>query len=89
MNAGAGAWLLGAWLAGVPAGDVVARESCFGAPETAGSCDVGNTPQSVAVGDVNGDGAFDLAVANQYSNDAGDGTFAEQVRYAAGPAPRT
>jgi Big-like domain-containing protein/VCBS repeat protein len=50
-------------------------------------------PFWVTVGDFNGDGKPDLAVANNSSNDvsvllgSGDGTFQEQVRYAVGPDP--
>jgi FG-GAP-like repeat/Abnormal spindle-like microcephaly-assoc'd, ASPM-SPD-2-Hydin/FG-GAP repeat len=46
-----------------------------------GSPGVGNFPESVAVGDFNGDGKLDLAVANEYDNTVsillgnGDGTF--------------
>ena len=41
----------------------------------------GNGPHSVAIGDLNGDGSLDLAVANEYSNSISvllgnaDGTF--------------
>jgi hypothetical protein len=48
---------------------------------------------SVVTGDFNGDGAPDLAVANQGSNDVsvllgnGDGTFQPAVNYAVGPDP--
>ena len=44
-------------------------------------------------GDFNGDGRTDLAVANAGTNDVsvllghGDGTFQDQVRYAAGTGP--
>jgi hypothetical protein len=54
---------------------------------------LGNTPWSVAAGDLNGDGQPDLAVANRYSNDVsillgnGDGTFLAAVNYAAGSTP--
>jgi hypothetical protein len=50
----------------------------------------GNEPDSVAVGDFNGDGTLDLAVANYYSNTVsvllgnGDGSFQAAVNYAAG-----
>jgi hypothetical protein len=57
------------------------------------SFDAGNEPSSVAVGDFNGDGIPDLAVANRYSNTVsvllghGDGTFGPAVSYAAGSYP--
>src|SRR6266849_2455137 len=50
----------------------------------------GNGPVSVAVGDFNGDGRQDLAVANQNSNDVsvlvgnGDGSFQSPRNFAAG-----
>src|SRR2546426_1197574 len=50
----------------------------------------GNYPSSVAVGDVNGDGRLDLAVANTRSNDVsvllgnGDGTFQLARSFSAG-----
>src|SRR5262249_27553974 len=53
----------------------------------------GRSPNAVAVGDVNGDGRADLAVADSGSNDvavllnAGDGTFGPARPYAAGVAP--
>ncbi len=53
----------------------------------------GNSPQSVAVGDFNGDGVQDLAVANFGSNNVsvllgnGDGTFRAAVNYGAGSGP--
>jgi hypothetical protein len=56
---------------------------------------VGNNPLSVAVGDFNGDGHQDLAVANYYSNNVsvllgqGDGTFQSAVNYAAGYIPNS
>jgi FG-GAP repeat protein len=49
--------------------------------QAAGNYAVGAGPRSVAMGDFNGDGKLDLAVANQNSNDVsvllgnGDGTF--------------
>ena len=55
----------------------------------------GNNPQSVAVGDFNGDGKQDLAVANYYSANVsvllgkGDGTFLPAVSYLAGYGPRS
>jgi hypothetical protein len=51
--------------------------------------DVGNSPDAVAVGDFNGDGIPDLAVANCYSNNVsvllgkGDGTFQPARTFAA------
>jgi hypothetical protein len=48
---------------------------------------VGDEPESVAIGDLNGDGALDLAVANYTSNDVsvllgnGDGTFQTAMNY--------
>jgi hypothetical protein len=53
----------------------------------------GVAPWSVAVGDFNGDGKLDLAVANSYSNTVsillgkGNGTFRPQMTYATGPQP--
>src|SRR5215469_6335377 len=54
---------------------------------------VGTTPYSVAVGDFNGDGRADLAVANEGSGTVsvllgnGDGTFQAAVNYAVGTTP--
>ena len=54
---------------------------------------VGDAPVSVAVGDFDGDGSVDLAVANLGSNDVsvllnrGDGTFGAAVTYPAGNSP--
>ena len=53
----------------------------------------GTVPYSVAVGDFNGDGKLDLAVANEGSNNVsvllgnGDGTFQAAVNYGAGLGP--
>src|SRR3989442_1019108 len=53
----------------------------------------GRSPDSVAVGDFNGDGRLDLAVANFGSNDVsvllgnGDGTFQAALSFAAGSGP--
>src|SRR5712691_1556869 len=55
----------------------------------------GATPSFIAVGDFNGDGRSDVAVANQGSNNVsillgnGDGTFAAAVNYGVGAAPRS
>src|SRR5206468_4236096 len=56
--------------------------------------DVGTSPRSVAIGDLNGDGRPDLAVANSGSNNVsallgnGDGTFLQTAfNYAVGPGP--
>ena len=54
------------------------------------SFDAGTVPESVAVGDFNGDGTLDLAVANYRSANVsvllgnGDGTFQAARNYAAG-----
>ena len=53
----------------------------------------GSGPDTVAVGDFNGDGKLDLAVANNVSNNVsvllgkGDGTFHAAVNYGAGTNP--
>jgi hypothetical protein len=62
--------------------------------QTARNFPAGIAPWSVAVGDFNGDGNQDLAVANFGSNNVsillgnGDGSF-QQVNYAAGSSPRS
>ncbi|HUE03578.1 MAG TPA: VCBS repeat-containing protein [Bryobacteraceae bacterium] len=54
---------------------------------------VSSGPYSVSLGDFNGHGKLDLAVANSGSNNAsvrlgnGDGTFQAAVNYAAGSSP--
>jgi hypothetical protein len=64
-----------------------AGDGTLGAPKT---FQVGVVPVSMAIGDFNGDGHRDLAVANVWSKDVsiliglGDGTFAPQVRFTAG-----
>src|SRR5215468_8450616 len=56
---------------------------------------VGSSPQSVAVGDFNGDGLPDLAVANQSSNNVsvllgiGDGRFTAAQNFGAGSFPHS
>jgi VCBS repeat protein/FG-GAP repeat protein len=53
----------------------------------------GSNPHSVAVGDFNGDGKLDLALANSGSNNVsvllgnGEGTFQAAVNYSAGTTP--
>ena len=53
----------------------------------------GDGPNSVAIGDLNGDGDPDLAVANMDSNNVsvllgnGDGSFLSAVNYGAGDGP--
>jgi len=55
----------------------------------------GDDPSSVAVGDFNGDGKPDLAVANGFSNNVsvlegnGNGTFQTAVNYAVGSEPNS
>jgi FG-GAP-like repeat len=55
----------------------------------------GTNPSSVAIGDLNGDGRLDLAVANAGSNTVsvllgnGDGTFQAQTQYATGTNPES
>src|SRR5205814_2046939 len=55
----------------------------------------GNDPISVAVGDFNGDGKQDLAVANYATNDVsillgnGDGSFQLAVNFGVGSAARS
>src|SRR6266566_2284396 len=59
------------------------------------SVHAGSNPKSVAVGDFNGDGKLDLAVANLSSGNVsirlgnGDGTFRALVNYATGNSPNS
>ena len=61
----------------------------------ASSVTVGYSPQSVAAGDVNGDGKVDLVTANSYDNNVsvllgtGTGTFGAAQNFAAGLQPRS
>jgi hypothetical protein len=56
--------------------------------------DVGSHPGSIALGDFNGDGKLDMAVANILGGNVsillanGDGTFQNAVNYSAGSEPR-
>jgi FG-GAP-like repeat/Domain of unknown function DUF11/FG-GAP repeat len=58
-----------------------------------GSYNAGDRPENVALGDFNGDGKLDLAIANFFSNNVsvllgnGDGTFRSAVNYGAGVQP--
>ncbi|MBO6741185.1 MAG: VCBS repeat-containing protein [Phycisphaerales bacterium] len=55
----------------------------------------GSYPQSVSLGDLDGDGDLDMAVANWGSDDMsvllnnGDGTFGLQTSYAVGDMPQS
>ena len=66
-----------------------------GSFQAAQSFGVGTNPRSVAVGDFNGDGTPDLAVANRISNDVsvllgnGDGSFQAAQYFRAGSGPFT
>src|SRR5207249_1124949 len=73
-------------------------DGTFGAAQnftTAAIFATGTNPSSVAVGDVNGDGKPDLALANNASNSVsvllgnGDGTFAPAQNFATGTGPFT
>jgi hypothetical protein len=61
--------------------------------QTARSFATGRAPYAVAVGDFNGDGFLDLAVANNVGNSVsvllgnGDGSFQAAVNYATGSSP--
>jgi len=62
---------------------------------TATNFSVGNAPHSVAIGDLNGDGNFDLAVANLGDNNVavllgtGDGTFGTPTNFPVGDYPHS
>ena len=72
-----------------------ARPICAACPDFAAPVNygAGATPFAVAIGDVNGDGKPDLAVANASSSNVsillgnGDGTFAAPVNYGVGTNP--
>ena len=65
----------------------------FGTFATKVDYGTGSYPQSVAVGDLNGDGKSDLAIANYLAGQVsilinnGDGTFATKVDYTVGARP--
>src|ERR1041384_3143583 len=60
---------------------------------SAGAFSAGTSPNSVAIGDFNGDGKLDLALANGLSANIsvllgnGNGTFLAAVNYPAGSSP--
>ena len=62
--------------------------------QTAVAYAAGNSPQSVAIGDLNGDGYSDLVTANAGTNNLsvllgnGDGTFNTAVTYSTGVSPQ-
>src|SRR5262249_11713876 len=65
------------------------------APAPGAPAKVGSFPDSVAVGDFNGDGRPDLAVSNSSKNNLnlllgnGDGTFQAAGTFAVGPSPQS
>lgn len=50
------------------AAEAAAEEECFGTPEVPGVFSAGDYPAFVALGDVDGDGALDLVVADLWSD---------------------
>src|SRR5712691_4545934 len=60
---------------------------------SAGTFGAGTSPNAVTVGDLNGDGKLDLAVANGFSANVsvllgnGNGTFQAAANYPAGSSP--
>jgi len=75
-------------LLGVGDGTFAAKVDYNLAPEAIDPC-------SLSLADANGDGKRDIMVANWYTNSVsvlmnnGDGTFADEVNYSAGTAPRS
>jgi len=70
-------------------GDVTVLGNGDGSFQTARQFVVGDSPRSVIVADLNGDGIPDIVTANRFSGDVsvlfgnGDGTFQPQQRFAA------
>jgi hypothetical protein len=66
-----------------------------GSFQAAWNFDAGRSPWSISVGDFNGDGVQDLAVANMLSNNAsvllgnGDGSFQPTRHFGVGKGPRS
>ena len=77
-----------------PLGAVAADGEC-GTFASAVAYGAGELPEAVAVGDLDGDGDLDLAVANDLGDDVsillnhGDGTFAAAVTYGVANNPRS
>ncbi|MFM6478152.1 MAG: beta strand repeat-containing protein, partial [Microcystis panniformis] len=73
-------------------GQAISVEMAFSPPT---NFTVGNRPSSVTVGDFNGDGKSDLAVANSYSNNVsvllgtGTGSFGPATNFTVGSFPRS
>ncbi|MFM6732096.1 MAG: Calx-beta domain-containing protein, partial [Microcystis panniformis] len=73
-------------------GQAISVEMAFSPPT---NFTVGNRPSSVTVGDFNGDGKSDLAVANSYSNNVsvllgtGTGSFGPATNFSVGITPRS
>src|SRR5215510_9943911 len=82
--------LLVVMLGGLLEPEAAAQTVSFGAKTDFGT---GDTPSSVAVGDFNGDGTLDLAVANLYSDTVsillgtGTGSFAAKTDFVTGISP--
>src|SRR5215510_939084 len=82
--------LLVVMLGGLLEPEAAAQTVSFGAKTDFGT---GDTPSSVAVGDFNGDGTLDLAVANLYSDTVsillgtGTGSFGSKTDFVTGTSP--
>ena len=83
-------WLMICSLLALLGNPASASAVSFGTPT---SYPVGTNPAAIVVGDFNGDGKIDIAVANTGSDDVsillgnGDGTFQAAVNYTAGNSP--